>query len=233
MVRRCPYDGRSRRFVGLRQCGCCGARQRPSGCHHLGLNLAHTDDSEARCRRSRRFSLRVRSRPPTTSTKPSSGNSRPWRPLKPPIVQPVVGWTNGLGRQAVKEHVACRLEARHRTEREAHVLRLAELHQQRMLLAMSDETGERTDEVSGSPGMGQGGSKLPRLLPPVWMISPADHGRAGRTSDKGHDPCWRALHGVSSGCCRPVYEPCRCAPSLDSVTGRGRRWTTPVCSRSA
>src|SRR3712207_1501260 len=38
------------------------------------------------------------------------------------------------GPEAVKEHVACRLEARHRAEREAHVLRLADLHQQRMLL---------------------------------------------------------------------------------------------------
>src|SRR3954466_745308 len=83
--------------------------------------------------------------------------------------------------KAVKEDVACRLEARHRTEWEAHVLRLAELHQQRMSLALSDETGERTDEVSGSPGIGQGGPKLPRLLPPVWMVSPADHGRAGST----------------------------------------------------
>ena len=82
------------------------------------------------------------------------------------------------GPKAVKEHVACRLEARHRTEWEAHVLRLAELHQQRMSLALSDETGERTDEVSGSPGTGQGGSKLPKLRLPVWMISPADHGRA-------------------------------------------------------
>src|SRR3954466_3373696 len=85
------------------------------------------------------------------------------------------------GPKAVKEDVACRLEARHRTEWEAHVLRLAELHQQRMLLAMSDETGDCTDEVSGSPGIGQGGPKLPRLLPPVWMVSPADHGRAGST----------------------------------------------------
>jgi hypothetical protein len=55
------------------------------------------------------------------------------------------------GPKAVKEDVACRLDARHRTEREAHVLRLAELHQQRMLLAISDETGERTDEASVSP----------------------------------------------------------------------------------
>ena len=85
------------------------------------------------------------------------------------------------GPTEVKEHLACRLEARHRTEREAHVLRLAEVHQQRMLLALSDETGERTDEVSGSPGMGQGGSKLPKRRLPVWMISTADHGRAGST----------------------------------------------------
>src|SRR5215217_9296363 len=59
----------------------------------------------------------------------------------------------------VKEGLACRLEARHRTEREAHVLRLADLHQQRMVLALSDETGEtgeRTDEISGSPSTGQG-----------------------------------------------------------------------------
>src|SRR5215203_7222503 len=81
------------------------------------------------------------------------------------------------GPKAAKEHLACRLDARHRTEREAHVLRLAELHQQRMLLAMSDETGERTDKVSGSPGTGQGGSTLPKLRLQVWMISPADHGR--------------------------------------------------------
>src|SRR5215203_5842146 len=76
------------------------------------------------------------------------------------------------GPEDVKEHLACCLEARHRTEREAHVLRLAELHQQRMVLAMSDETGERTDEVSGRPGPGQGGSTLPKLRLPVWMISP-------------------------------------------------------------
>src|SRR5215203_6135870 len=88
------------------------------------------------------------------------------------------------GPTEVKEHLVCRLEARHRTEREAHVLRLADLHQQRMSLALSDETGERTDEVSSSPGMGQGGSELPKLRLPVWMISPADHGRAGRTSEK-------------------------------------------------
>src|SRR5215210_573524 len=78
----------------------------------------------------------------------------------------------------VKEHLARRLEARHRSEREVHLLRLADLHQQRMVLALSDETGERTDEVSASPGTGQGGSKLPKLRLPVWMISPADHGRA-------------------------------------------------------
>ena len=42
------------------------------------------------------------------------------------------------GPTEVKEHLACRLEARHQTEREAHVLRLAELHQQRMVLALSD-----------------------------------------------------------------------------------------------
>ena len=35
------------------------------------------------------------------------------------------------GPKEVKEHLACRLEARHRTEWEAHVLRLADLHQKR------------------------------------------------------------------------------------------------------
>ena len=87
------------------------------------------------------------------------------------------------GPTEVKEHLACRLEARHRTEREAHVLRLADLHQEQMLLARAGETGERTDEVSSSSGMGQGGSTLPKLQVPVWMVSPADHGRAGRTSN--------------------------------------------------
>ena len=80
--------------------------------------------------------------------------------------------------EAVKEPVACRLEARHRTEREAHVLRLADLHQKRMLLAMA-ETGEYTDEVSDNSGAGHGRSKPVRLLPPVWMVSSPDHGRAG------------------------------------------------------
>ena len=49
------------------------------------------------------------------------------------------------GPQAVKEHIACRLEARHRAEQEPHVLRLADLHQEQMLLAMAGETGEHTD----------------------------------------------------------------------------------------
>src|SRR5215217_8014296 len=76
----------------------------------------------------------------------------------------------------VKEGLACRLEARHRTEREAHVLRLADLHQQRTLLVIA-ETLEFTDEVSGGSGVGQDGSKLP----PVWMISSPDQGQAGST----------------------------------------------------
>jgi hypothetical protein len=80
------------------------------------------------------------------------------------------------GPKAVKEHVARRLEARHRTEREAHLLRLADLHHRRMVLAMAGETGEPPDEArGGGPGAGQGGSKLPNLLLPVWMISPGEH----------------------------------------------------------
>src|SRR3954453_5644778 len=75
------------------------------------------------------------------------------------------------GPTEVKEHIAHRLEARRRAEREAHVLRLADLHQQRRVLAMPDETGEHTDEVSGGSGAGLSPSKLPRLLPPAWMIS--------------------------------------------------------------
>ena len=74
------------------------------------------------------------------------------------------------GPTEVKEHLACRLEARHRTEREAHVLRLADLHQKRAGLVMA-ETGEHMDEVSGGSGAGLSLSKLPRQLPPVWMIS--------------------------------------------------------------
>src|SRR4051794_30791300 len=63
------------------------------------------------------------------------------------------------GPKAMKEDVACRLEARHRMEREVHVLRLAELHQQRMVLALSDETGERTDEVSAALAQGRAGQR--------------------------------------------------------------------------
>src|SRR5829696_8941509 len=81
------------------------------------------------------------------------------------------------GPKAVKEDVAYRLDARHRTEREAHVLRLADLHQKRTLLVMA-ETLEHTDEVSGGSGMDQGQSKLPRMRPPTWMISSPDYGRA-------------------------------------------------------
>jgi hypothetical protein len=80
--------------------------------------------------------------------------------------------------EGVKEGLACRLEARHRSEREAHVLRLADLHQRRMVLTMA-ETIEHTDELSGSSGAGQERSKLSRTFPPVWMVSPPDHGRAG------------------------------------------------------
>jgi hypothetical protein len=85
------------------------------------------------------------------------------------------------GPTEVKEHLACRLEARRRAEREAHVLRLADLHQQRRLLAMPDETGEHTNEVSGRSGAGLSPSKLPRQLPPAWMISSPDPRRAGPT----------------------------------------------------
>src|SRR5215207_7361533 len=81
------------------------------------------------------------------------------------------------GPTEVKEHLACRLGARHRAEWEAHVLRLADLHQRRALLVMA-ETLEHTDEVSGGSGADQGQSKLPRMLPPAWMISSPDQGRA-------------------------------------------------------
>src|SRR3954447_1083979 len=81
------------------------------------------------------------------------------------------------GPTEVKEHLACRLEARHRTEREAHVLRLADLHQQRTLLVIA-ETLEHTDEVSGGSGTDQGQSKLSVMPPPAWMISSPDYGRA-------------------------------------------------------
>ena len=75
------------------------------------------------------------------------------------------------GPTEVKEHLARRLEARHRTEREAHVLRLADLHQKRVVLVMA-ETGEHLDAVSGGFGAGQGRSRLPTPLPPAWMVSP-------------------------------------------------------------
>src|SRR4029079_8714091 len=52
--------------------------------------------------------------------------------------------------EAVKEHLASRLETRHRTERGAHVLRLAELHHQKRMLRAMSETGKYTNEVSGS-----------------------------------------------------------------------------------
>jgi len=78
------------------------------------------------------------------------------------------GWS---GPTEVKEHLARRLEARHQTERETHVLRLAELHQKRMVLVMA-ETGEHLDAVSGGFGAGQGRSRLPTPLPPAWMVSP-------------------------------------------------------------
>src|SRR3954471_16511068 len=65
------------------------------------------------------------------------------------------------GPTEVKEHIAHRLEARRRTEREAHVLRLADLHQQRRVLAMPDETGEHTNEVSGGSGADQVRSAAP------------------------------------------------------------------------
>jgi hypothetical protein len=74
----------------------------------------------------------------------------------------------------VKEDVARRLEARHRAERDAHMLRLADLHQQRMLPALSDETG-----------VGLGESKFPKLQVPVWMISPADQGAQAGPATRG------------------------------------------------
>jgi len=92
------------------------------------------------------------------------------------------------GPKAVKEPVARRLEARHRAEREAHLLRLADLHHRRMVLAMAGETGEPTDEVRGGPGAGQNGSKLPNLLLPVWMISPGEYEPGEHEDIRGAHP---------------------------------------------
>src|SRR4051794_38344970 len=64
--------------------------------HAEGMILANNDDSEATCPRSRRVSLRMRLCLMPTSNKPSSVNSRPWRPSKLSVVRPVVGWRNGL-----------------------------------------------------------------------------------------------------------------------------------------
>jgi len=83
----------------------------------------------------------------------------------------------------VKGHLACRLEARHQTERETHVLRLAELHQKRMVLVMA-ETGEHLDAVSGGFGAGLSPSKLPKLLPSVWMTGAALEGGLTRAHSR-------------------------------------------------
>jgi len=56
----------------------------------------------------------------------------------------------------VKGHLACRLEARHQTQREAHGLRLAELHQKRMVLVMAETAKNSPDSYGGKleqPGM--------------------------------------------------------------------------------
>jgi hypothetical protein len=87
------------------------------------------------------------------------------------------------GPTEVKEHLARRLEARHRTEREAHVLRLADLHQKRVVLVIA-ETLEHTDEVSGGSGAGLSPSKLPKLLPSVWMTGAALEGGLTRAHSR-------------------------------------------------
>ena len=85
------------------------------------------------------------------------------------------------GPEAVKEDVACRLEARHRREREAHVLRLADLHQKRMVLAIAEPI-EPTNESHSSVGANLSQSKLPRLLPPAWVVSSPNRRQAGSTA---------------------------------------------------
>src|SRR3954470_5510990 len=74
------------------------------------------------------------------------------------------------GPTEMKEHIAHRLEARRGADREAHVLRLADLHQKRMVLVMA-ETGEHLDAVSGGFGAGQGRSRRREpLLPPCVVL---------------------------------------------------------------
>src|SRR3954471_10200366 len=50
------------------------------------------------------------------------------------------------GPEGVKEHVARRIEARHRREREPRLLRLAELHQHRMALTISQRVRGPTSQ---------------------------------------------------------------------------------------
>ncbi len=118
-----------------------------------------------------------RASPPlVVSTEQSSVNSRPLANIEADHRSACRWLDEWSAPEGVKEPLACRLEARHRTEWELHVLRLAKLHQKRMLLAMA-VTGEHTDGVSSGFGAGQGQSKLPRPFPPVcpgWMmVSPS------------------------------------------------------------
>ena len=54
------------------------------------------------------------------------------------------------GPEPVKQHLARHISARHRTEREPHLLRLAELHQQRAALTPSKPLADMIGNLSAS-----------------------------------------------------------------------------------
>ena len=84
---------------------------------------------------------------PTPSTKLSSGNSRP--SALAAVHRSACRWLDAWsGPERVKQHLARHIAARHRTEREPHLLRLAELHQQRSALSISATLADVVASVS-------------------------------------------------------------------------------------
>src|SRR3954470_1678828 len=67
------------------------------------------------------------------------------------------------GPEGVKEHVAHRIEARHRREREPHLLRLADLHQQRIAVTKSPRWPTRAAACAMVRSQGGANQRTPRI----------------------------------------------------------------------
>jgi hypothetical protein len=89
------------------------------------------------------------------------------------------------GPERVKEHLACHIEARHQTEREPHLLRLADLHQQRIAVTKSRPVADAHGGWRHGPFTGVGANQRTPRIPENNQDTSPRRSRLGAPKGRG------------------------------------------------